>query len=101
MLGFLRKIFGRDSHPASFNPEGIERRARPRTSVASVLTTKSDEAGDAPAVEKTSDTAEQPVLSLEDPPPSAGGSVPGRDPYDTGTYNQPDAWKNTDKRGSD
>jgi hypothetical protein len=97
MLGLLRKIFGKDSHPASSNPEGVERRATPRTSAASVLAAKSEEAEAAPAVEENADTAEEPELSLEEPLPSAKGTAPGGDPYDTGTFNQPNVWKDTGK----
>ena len=37
MLRFVQRLLGWNRHPTELNPEGIERRRTPRTSVSSVL----------------------------------------------------------------
>jgi hypothetical protein len=91
MLRFLRRIFGGDSDP---EPSHVERRRKPRTSAASVLSEK-PAPPDTPAATVKPETS---GLSLEDPGPSTHTPGSGSDPYDTGTFNQPNAWGKASKR---
>jgi len=101
MLRFLQRLLGWDSHPASSQPEGTERRRTPRTSPASVLADASLQATEesrAAEANKSAETA-TPELSLQNPElnlekPSEDGS----DPYDTGSFNRPNVWSNAGGR---
>ena len=100
MLGFLRHLFGWDSDSSSSNPEGVERRQKPRTSAASVLTEKpAPQTQTSPAATNEADnTREDPELSLQEPNPSLQVPGSGSDPYDTGTFKKSDAWSTASKR---
>jgi len=101
MLRFLQRLLGWDSHPASSKPEGMERRQTPRTSAASVLAAPAPQAAEDPHTAEDSKSAESatPELSLQDPKlnlekPAEDGS----NPYDTGSFNQPNVWSNSGGR---
>jgi hypothetical protein len=103
MLKFLHRFFGRNSDPASTNPDGIERRTAPRTSAASVLATKPapQAAVSSTAADEVADDSEESGLSLEEPGPNQPDPVAGVDPYDTGSFNRPNAWNKATKHRND
>ncbi len=98
MIRFLQRLFGLDSDSSSSTQTGIERRRTPRTSASSVLA----ETHPAPPAEDAAEEPAEPVepeLSLEDPDISLKEREEDvRKPYDTGRFNQPDAWGRAKKR---
>jgi hypothetical protein len=98
MLNFLRQLFQREEESAT---SGDDRRRSPRTSPASVLTTKpplpvqqpdTEPGGLELSEEEPEEVVLDPSISLEDT-----GEV-GGDPYDTGAFRPPDIWRKTTKR---
>ncbi len=76
MLRFLQRLLGWDSHPTEANPEGVERRREPRTSVSSVLAN-----GPARLAEKTDTKPATPGVGPKYPElsmnkPGEGGGTP-------------------------
>lgn len=104
MLRFFQRLLGWDSHPASSNPEGIERRRMPRTSAASVLADGPPQTADNPHPAEANEPEEpaepeEPELSLQSPESSMHkAKEDGRDPYDTGRFNRPNVWSNAGGR---
>jgi len=101
MLKFLRQLFQSSTQPATSTAVRDERRQSPRTSPATVLTTKP------PLPEKQPDTEPGELgLSEEGPEevvvdPSIGledTTEVGGNPYDTGAYRPPDVWGKSTKR---
>jgi len=104
MLKFLQRLLGWDSHTASSKPERVERRQTPRTSAASVLAQDQPQAAEdsQPAAAKEPEKASEPTLSLQDPDinleEADKADADGSNPYDTGSFNRPNAWSNAGGR---
>ncbi len=102
MLRFLQGLFGRDATATPRRP-GEERRKTPRTSAASVLAGQHPAVTPAPApteapAPKPKKRSSTPKLSLEDNgSPAQDDDGDGGNPYDTGTFKRPDAWRRVTK----
>jgi hypothetical protein len=100
MLNFLRQLFQRDAQSADSSVARADRRKSPRTSPASVLTTKpplplkepdTEPGGLELSEEEPEEVVLDPSIGLEDT------AEVGGDPYDTGAYRPPDVWRKTKK----